>query len=115
MVEAVPAATQISPPGHLKFLHPEHEIEHDTGIDRKTIRTYQQRLTPERANSPGVATGPVARVPPLWPPAQVKVTASACEPRRAFIEAQVRAAPQATAIYQDLVGQFGFDSAYSSV
>jgi len=91
-----------------------HEIERVTGIDRKTIRTYQQRLTAERANSPGVATGPVEQIPP-WPPAQVKVTVSACEPHRAFIEAQVRAAPQATAIYQDLVDQFGFDSAYNSV
>jgi hypothetical protein len=45
----------------------------------------------------------------------VKVTVSACEPHRAFIEAQVRAAPQATAIYQDLVDQFGFDSAFNSV
>jgi transposase len=92
-----------------------HEIERVTGIDRKTIRTYQQRLTAERANSPGVATDPVEQIPPPWPPAQVKVTVSACEPHRAFIEAQVRAALQATAIHQDLVDQFGFDSAYNSV
>ena len=71
----------------------QREIERVTGIDRKTIRTYQQRLTAERANSAGVATGPVEQIPPPWSPAQAKVTVSACEPHRAFIEAQVRAAP----------------------
>ena len=35
----------------------QREIERDTRIDRKTIRTYQQRLTAERANSPTLATG----------------------------------------------------------
>jgi transposase len=93
----------------------QREIERVTGIDRKTIRTYRQRLTAERANSPGVATGPVEQIPPPWPPAQVEVRVSACEPHRAFIEAQVRLRRNATAIYQDLVDQFGFDGAYSSV
>jgi len=36
----------------------QREIERVTGIDRKTIRTYQQRFEAERANSPG------------WPPAR---------------------------------------------
>ena len=93
----------------------QREIERVTGIDRKTIRTYQQRLTAERANFPGVATGPVEQIPPPWPPAQVEVTVPACEPHRAFIEAQDRLRRNATAICQDLVDQFGFDGAYNSV
>ena len=40
---------------------------------------------------------------------------SACEPHRAFIEAQLRLGRNATAIYQDLVDQHGFDGAYNSV
>ena len=36
----------------------QRKIERVTGIDRKTIRTYQQRLAEERTNSPG------------WPPAR---------------------------------------------
>jgi transposase len=40
---------------------------------------------------------------------------SACEPHRAFIEAQLRLRRNATAIYQDLVDQLGFTGAYGSV
>ncbi|OIQ97853.1 hypothetical protein GALL_201780 [mine drainage metagenome] len=40
---------------------------------------------------------------------------SACEPHRAFIEAQLRLQRNATAIYQDLVDQFAFAGAYNSV
>ncbi len=36
------------------------EVARITGIDRKTVRGYQQRWLAEHANSPGVATGPVA-------------------------------------------------------
>jgi len=36
----------------------QHEIERVSGIDRKTIRTCQQRLTAERA------------IPAGWPPAR---------------------------------------------
>ena len=43
------------------------------------------------------------------------VTASACEPHRAFIEAQLRLRRNAMAIYQDLVDQHGFTGAYNSV
>ena len=66
------------------------QIERVTGIDRKTIRAYGQRLTAERSNSPGVATGSEPQTPPPRPPALVELTVSACEPHRAFIEAQLR-------------------------
>ena len=35
----------------------QREIERVTGIDRKTIRSYQRRFEAESASSPGVATG----------------------------------------------------------
>lgn len=93
----------------------QREVERITGIDRKTIRSYQKGFAEEHANSPGVATGSVVQIPPPWPPAQRGSTVSACEPHRAFIEAQVRLRRNATAIYQDLVDQFGFEAAYNSV
>jgi len=66
------------------------QIERVTGIDRKTIRAYSQRLTAERSNSPGVATGSERQTPAPRPPSVVEQTVSACEPRRAFIEGQLR-------------------------
>ncbi len=42
-------------------------------------------------------------------------TLSACEPHRAFIEAQLRLKRNAMAIFQDLVDQFGYAGAYNSV
>jgi hypothetical protein len=86
-----------------------------TGIDRKTIRTYQQRFAAEQSNSPGVATGSPAQIPPPRPPAQLQPTASACEPYRAFVEAQLRLNRNFMAIYQDLVDLYGFSGAYNSV
>ena len=79
------------------------EIERITGIDRKTIRTYHQRLTAEPSNSPRVATDPASQIPPPRPPAAHPLTVSACEPHRAFIEAQLQLRRNYTAIYQDLV------------
>ena len=87
----------------------QHEIERFTGVTRKTIRRYQ-RLS----NSPGVATGSEAadgQIPPPRPPAPegatvpaaARVTPSACEPHRAWIEAQVGLGRNAVSIYQDLV------------
>jgi hypothetical protein len=94
----------------------QREIERVTGIDRKTIRGYQKRLaTAAPATSPGVATGTVAQIPPPRPPAPPAVTASACEPHRDFVEAQLRLRRNAMAIYQDLVGRFGFTGACNSV
>jgi hypothetical protein len=88
----------------------QRQIERVTGIDRKTIRGYQKRFaTAALANSPGVATDSAGvsavaapQVPPPRPPTSaplvMTVTASACEPHRAFIEAQLRLRRNAMAI-----------------
>lgn len=100
----------------------QREIERFTGVDRKTIRRYQRLL----ANSPGVAIGSEAggdQIPPPRPPAPAGapastspcVTPSACEPHRAWIEAQVGLGRNAVSIYQDLVEAHGFGHAYNSV
>jgi transposase len=91
------------------------QIERVTGIDRKTIRAYSQRLTAERSNSPGVATGSERQTPAPRPPTLVEQTVSACEPHRAFIEGQLRLKRNFMAIYQDLVDSHGFSGAYNSV
>lgn len=91
------------------------QIERVTGIDRKTIRTYAKRIEGLKANCSGVATGTPDQIPPPRSPAQAKSTISTCEPHRSFIEAQLRAKRNYTAVYQDLVDQHGFTGAYSSV
>ena len=95
----------------------QREIERATGIDRKTIRTYQLRFAAEQANSSGVATGSELQIPPPppRPPAGAQPSVSAYEPHRAFIEAQLRLKRNFMAIYQDLVDQHGFTGAYNSV
>ena len=93
----------------------QREIERVTGISRHTIRAYQQRFDADTANCPGVATDLAGQTAPPRPPASPPVTNSKCDPHRAFIEAQVRLGRNATAIYQDLVDQHGFDGAYNSV
>ncbi len=91
----------------------QREIARVTGIDRKTVRTYQLKLA--GANSPGVATGSppesAEQIPPPRPPAHT----SACEPWREFIEAQVKLRRNAMAIYQDLVDVHDFGHGYNSV
>jgi len=101
---------------------PQREIARITGIDRKTVRSYQRRWQGERSNSPGVATGSnavAAQITPPWPPAPagvpVSVATSLCEPHREFIEAQLRLKRNAMAIYQDLVDSQGFAGQYNSV
>jgi hypothetical protein len=103
----------------------QRQIGRLTGVDRKTIRAVQLGLAAERSNSPGVATGSALQTPPPWPPAPTTTAApttappptsvSACEPHRAFIEAQLRLRRNFMAIYQDLVDQHGFTGAYNSV
>ena len=96
----------------------QREIARITGIDRKTVRSYQRRWEAERSNSSGVATGsePIAsQATPPWPPAPAVVATSLCEPHRAFIEAQLRLKRNATAIFQDLVDRHGFGGGYNSV
>lgn len=104
---------------------PQREIERRTGVDRKTIRSYARAM----ANSPGVTTGfsgVAGQIPPPRPPAPDAApilatpaasapAASACEPHRAWIEAQVGLGRNAVSIYQDLVEVHGFGHAYNSV
>ncbi|MCA3069205.1 MAG: IS21 family transposase [Rhodocyclaceae bacterium] len=100
---------------------PQREIERRTGVDRKTIRSHARAM----ANSPGVATGfseSGAQIPPPRPPAPeggpgsaaLAPAASACEPYRAWIEAQVVLGRNAVSIYQDLVEVHGFGHAHNS-
>ena len=93
----------------------QREVARITGINRKTIRTYQRHFEAGESNYPRVATGSVIQNTPPRPPAPSKASTSACEPYRAFIETQVRLRRNFTAIYQDLVDQFGFGSGYNSV
>ena len=93
----------------------QREIARITGIDRKTIRGYQERFAAAQANSPTVTTGSGAQIPPPRPPTNSGHTLSACAPYQEFVQAQVRRHRNATAIYQDLVDQFGFASSYESV
>ena len=93
----------------------QREIARITKVDRKTIRALEQRFVIEQANSPGVSTGAGRQIPPPRPPGQNRQSLSACEPHREFIQAQLRLHRNSTAIYQDLVDQFGFKASYSSV
>ncbi len=106
----------------------QREIHRLTGIDRKTIRKYQQ-LYSAGSNSPGVAAGSAGdkgQIPPARPPAASPLLEEAsraiahqarseCEPHRAWIEEQVRLKRNAQAIYQELVDRFGFGARYNSV
>ncbi len=97
----------------------QRDIERITGIDRKTIRSYQRLYEALQPNSPGVATDPKEQIPPPWPPIGKPIApalaTSKCTPHRAFIDAQLRLGRNAMAIYQDLVDLHGFDGAYNSV
>ena len=93
----------------------QREVARITGVSRHTIRAYQQRFAAEAPNCPGVATDSAAQTAPPWPPTPASTTVSACEPHRAYIEAQLRLQRNAKAIYQDLVDQFAFTGAYNSV
>ena len=95
----------------------QREIERRTGVDRKTIRRYA-RL----AQSPEVPTGSDrddGQTPPPRPPAEPYLLArkdvSACEPHRAWIEAQVALGRNAVSLFQDLVERHGFAHQYNSV
>jgi transposase len=106
------------------------EIERRTGVDRKTIRRYARAIATPDPNSPTPATdseGFAGQTPPPRPPgdeldgaaiapaAGLKVSPSACEPHRAWIEAQVQLGRNATSLYQDLVDAHGFLHSYNSV
>jgi len=109
----------------------QREIERRTGVDRKTIRRYASvavpdalpAVLPDTPNSSTPATGSDDRVeqtPPPRPPGpapntEPRVTPSACEPHRAWIEAQVALGRNATSLYQELVDAHGFRCGYNSV
>lgn len=116
----------------------QREIERRTGVDRKTIRRYATDAGADSANSSTPATGSeglAGQTPPPRPPTiesddaaddaaadaapapttATRSTPSACEPHRAWIEAQVQLGRNATSIYQDLVDGHGFGRRYNSV
>ena len=72
----------------------QREIARITGIDRKTVRSYQRRWLADRSTSPGVSTGCEVQIPPPRPPARIPVATpvptSFCAPHREFIESQLR-------------------------
>ncbi len=99
----------------------QRQIHKFTGVDRKTIREIQVKLS----NSP-MATGTAmsqCENPPPRPPAFGVAEAplipaharSACEPYRVFIEEQIELGRNAMSIYQDLVDRFQFKHRYNSV
>lgn len=105
----------------------QHEIHRKTGIDRKTIRKYANKIE-EKASKSSVATGAlegaVDNCPPDCTPLPSKHKgdaglvvrgASACEPYREWIEKQVELGRNATSIYQDLIEQFAYMKKYNSV
>ena len=64
-----------------------------------------------------MTTDPPPQIPPQppLPTAVADSSTSACQPHRTFIEAQLKLCRNYTAIYQDLVDQFGFTASYCSV
>lgn len=101
----------------------QREIERRTGVDRKTIRRYASVPAPDLSNSSTPATGseePAGQTPPPRPPGSAttggpRFTPSACEPHRAWIEAQVALGRNATSLFQELVDDHGFRCGYNSV
>jgi len=100
----------------------QREIERRTGVDRKTIRRYASVPSPDIPNSSTPATDseePAGQTPPPRPPASAatgpQFTPSACEPHRAWIEAQVQLGRNAMSLYQELVDDRGFACGYNSV
>jgi transposase len=106
----------------------QREIARRTGIDRKTIRRYApgaKSPTPATGSGEEVEQSPPPRPP--GPPAPVDPApgaaapgadgsaVSACEPHRAWIEAQVKLGRNAMSIYQDLVETRDFAHRYNSV
>ncbi len=101
----------------------QREIERQTGISRHTIRTYRKKFDSQaQAMALRSDCGEPGQTAPPWPPTPLALPAppnstaiSACEPHRAFIEAQLQLRRNAMAVYQDLVDRHGFAGAYNSV
>ena len=99
----------------------QREIERRTGVDRKTIRKYQ-----EKSNSSTLAAGSEGEsgqnAPPRPPDGGEsklkkipKYAVSACAPHAEWIEKQVTLGRNAQSIFQDLVEQNAFTHKYNSV
>ena len=101
----------------------QREIERQTGISRHTIRTYRKKFDSQaQAMALRSDCAEPGQTAPPWPPTPLALPAppnstaiSACEPHRAFIEAQLQLRRNAMAVYQDLVDRHGFAGAYNSV
>jgi transposase len=106
----------------------QHEIHRLTGVDRKVIRALAREREAQGdliSKSPRVATGSIENPPPRPPDGDASILVetraipeharSACEPHREWIEEQVRFKRKATAIYQQLVDDYGFAHKYNSV
>jgi transposase len=96
----------------------QREIERITGVNRRTVRLYQQKYLAETSNcstpSAGADPSDYGQTAPPRPP-EANGSPSDCEPHRTFIETQVQLRRNATAIYQDLVDLYHFAAGYSSV
>jgi transposase len=115
----------------------QREIERRTKVDRKTIRRVASAIAADLSKSPTPATGSAAsdgQTPPPRPPTAVdddpvrepalaawavgvptRSMPSACEPHRAWIEAQVQLGRNAVSVFQELVDAHGFAHHYNSV
>jgi transposase len=92
------------------------EIERRLEVRRETVSKYARlaglKVAPGEADSGKSGPGPPA---PAAQKPNFQPGSSDCEPHREWIETQVGLGRNATAIYQDLVEQFGFSHAYNSV
>ena len=99
----------------------QREIARVTGISRHTIRACEKQFASQGdTGPPGTVIDASTQTAPPWPPTRPPGSApssitSACEPHRVFIESQLKLSRNATAVYQDLVDQFGFSGGYNSV
>ena len=106
---------------------PHRRIARTLGINRETVARYARRARarpregqpadgddskPAKAPPGSTATGPAPEAPsPPRPPSQT----SQCEPYREVIKAKLDQGLSAKRIYQDLVGEYGFEAKYHSV
>ena len=96
-------------------------IEQATGVRRETASTYLKAAgLPVRPPGWGRAKPAIEVTTDSSGPSSLKrrataVTLSNCEPYREFIQASLGRGRNATAIYQDLVTDFGFTHSYQSV
>jgi hypothetical protein len=77
------------------------EIARITQIDHKTIRALARCFVAEQSKSPGVTTGS-DQIPPPRPPGPGRQSISACEPHRAFIQAQLQIRRNFNAILREV-------------